>query len=164
MRYIHRKKIAHLDLKPMNIYVTAHAIMNLRAANYIHVKIGDFGTAIKCDDDGPIPDWVYGQGTASWRAPELFKEASRRSDLDLFKADVYSYAMVCVELVVRQLPLQDKFPKIPTSSYEYISVEKNRPSLPDITHQNCCPLSVVPGMVSRRRDHRSKISSKRSRL
>lgn len=133
MRYIHSKKIAHLDLKSMNIYATTHAIRVLQVAKFIHVKIGDFGTAIRCDHVGVIPDWVYGQGTPSWRAPELFREAPRRSDLDLFKADVYSYAMVCVELVTRQLPLQVQFPNSPISSkvYEYISVENNRPSLPD---------------------------------
>jgi serine/threonine protein kinase len=132
MHYIHSKKIAHLDLKSKNVYVTYHTTWDLRAANFFHVKIGDFGNAIRCDHDRPIPDWIYGQGTHRWRAPELFKEASRCSYLDLLKADVYSYAMVCVELVTRQLPLHDKFPDFPTSSkvYEYISEANSRPSLP----------------------------------
>ncbi|KAG0568785.1 hypothetical protein KC19_6G045100 [Ceratodon purpureus] len=132
MHHIHSKKIAHLDLKSMNVFVTSHAIADLHAANFFHVKIGDFGTAIRCND-GPIHDSrVYGQGTHRWRAPELFKEAPR-SDLDLYKADVYSYAMVCVELVTRQLPLQERFPDQLNRSelHAYISESSNRPSLPE---------------------------------
>lgn len=55
--------------------------------NFFHVKIGDFGAALKCDK--PIPNSIlYGQGTTRWRAPELFKNAPH-SDLDFCKLDFF---------------------------------------------------------------------------
>ena len=96
LAYAHRKKIAHLDLKPLNILVC-------RTTD--ECKIGDFGC---CKDltecmSPTTPTKTSLTGTYSYRAPELL-----RGEPATEKADIYSLGICLWQMVSRQRPYGDE--------------------------------------------------------
>jgi len=86
LKYIHSMNIYHRDLKASNILVTEKE----------NLKICDFGSAKRMSE---LNTGVSGSdanvGTINWCAPEiLFLEEQFTT-----KADIYSYGMVCYEVV-----------------------------------------------------------------
>jgi serine/threonine protein kinase len=108
MKYLHQNKVMHRDLKAGNILVKC-------IDGHVYAKVGDFGvsktTESRCTDSNQTMD----VGTTRWMAPELFTEEShdaspsvaRESDISLkypFTVDIYSFGMVCYEILTGCIP------------------------------------------------------------
>lgn len=87
MRYLHKNKIVHRDLKSLNVLLDENGF----------TKICDFGLAGYGADKSELTKSL---GTPYWMAPELFLGESSYSN----KVDVYSYGIILWELVNRQTP------------------------------------------------------------
>ncbi|KAM1262976.1 hypothetical protein ACFX13_028708 [Malus domestica] len=92
IKYLHEgcdMQILHFDIKPHNI---------LLDENFIP-KISDFGLAKLCPIDNSIVSLTAARGTMGYIAPELFyKNIGGVS----FKADVYSFGMLLMEMASRR--------------------------------------------------------------
>ncbi|KAH9555399.1 hypothetical protein CY35_08G112500 [Sphagnum magellanicum] len=129
MAYLHEQGVFHGDLKASNVLV------NQRAA-HIEVKIADFGvsqavqlkkrfdTSKRGDGDITSSSSIYSNssfsgivGTTGWRAPEVShiqpKEGETSSVIPKYtaKADIFSFAMTCYEVVSGQLPYSSDLPR-----------------------------------------------------
>ncbi|KAG0631177.1 hypothetical protein M758_1G233600 [Ceratodon purpureus] len=99
MRYLHEKQVAHFDLKPSNILVT-------EMAGHFNVKIIDF--FISESYGGSKEEKAVlsrgNLGTTKYMAPEVFGAAGKK--VSPFKADVYSFAMTCYEILTGKVPFE----------------------------------------------------------
>lgn len=77
---MHSQNIAHLDLKPSNLYVQDSTI-----------KIGDFGFSQKCKSNFKETEV---KGTPFYMAPEV-----EREKIFNLKSDVFSLGMILYELM-----------------------------------------------------------------
>ncbi len=105
MEDLHRCDLIHGDLKASNILVTS-VIMDPKGEEvdgsqqasesmYFYVKIGDFESS-----DGVV-------GTRFWRAPEVLQALENDVKPILSPAaDVYSYGMLCYELLTGLIPFE----------------------------------------------------------
>jgi serine/threonine protein kinase len=130
MRYLHSKKprkIVHRDLKTSNILVQPN-INN--AEGYILVKLADFGTSKFYNSTETPSLQTPEKGTTVYAAPEVFKQKPVRANkTSKFppKADVWSFAMVCSEILTGKVP----FNGIPRATLHYqIKKSSIRPDLP----------------------------------
>jgi serine/threonine protein kinase len=135
MLYLHTKKIVHRDMKAANILINHAKIEEMEKAGYVQAKVADLGESkIK------LSVATYSRqtlaGTTRWMAPELFEKKSSDEIKYPFKADVYSYAITCSEILnMGKLPFAD----IEKQSELKEAVRKGiRPTLPD-----SLPLSVM---------------------
>ncbi|XP_039836934.1 mitogen-activated protein kinase kinase kinase 7-like [Panicum virgatum] len=109
MEYLHSKKIYHGDLNPSNVLIkTRHADAHL------HVKVAGFGpSTVTVASPRPSPRALANANANNaaaaanpciWYAPEVLEqEAAKCSE----KADVYSFAMICFELLTGKIPFED---------------------------------------------------------
>ncbi|XP_020689922.1 uncharacterized protein LOC110104951 isoform X1 [Dendrobium catenatum] len=109
MEYLHSKKLYHGDLNPSNILVRSRSHSS---DGYLHVKITGFGQS-------GTKSWKQSSQSSNqtdkyhciWYAPEVLAEQERspRSQSAKFteKADVYSFAMICFELLAGKIPFED---------------------------------------------------------
>lgn len=106
LQYIHVRGIAHLDVKPENIYVK----------NGVY-KLGDFGCATLLDSSLPIEE-----GDARYMPQEVLNE--NYDNLD--KVDIFSLGVSIYELLrgsslpdaVHQLLREGKLPLLPSNSIQ----------------------------------------------
>jgi len=124
MEHLHGCDLIHGDLKASNILVTP-VIMDPNGGEvdgsqqatelmYFYVKIGDFETS-----DGVV-------GTGFWRAPEVLQAVKYDAKPLLSPAaDVYSYGMLCYELLTGRIP----FEKCARTDYDVV-LSGQRPELP----------------------------------
>ncbi|KAL8151392.1 hypothetical protein V2J09_021200 [Rumex salicifolius] len=104
LQYVHEKGMAHLDVKPDNIYVK----------NGVY-KLGDFGCATLLDRNLPIEE-----GDARYMPREILNE--KYDNLD--KVDIYSLGVSIYELIQGSSCLQfinlreGKIPLLPTHSMQ----------------------------------------------
>lgn len=141
MEYLHSLHIAHRDLKSDNILVsyTSSASLNLCSElDHVRVKIADFGMS-KTKLTSKSLFTSKDVGATAWRAPEAFgidsdNEGSKVATKYTYKADVYSFAMVCYEILTGKLPI-DHFGKLTGLRDRLIKGE--RPNLP-----RSCPLAL----------------------
>ncbi|KAG0591208.1 hypothetical protein KC19_1G158100 [Ceratodon purpureus] len=118
MAFLHSRGVLHRDLKGENVLCQEYA-------DSIDVKIVDFGVSQYIQ--GSSGDFSLSVGTKFWRAPEIFPlEANRsRTSCDLKKADVYSFAMTCYEVLTGNVPFAER------RATEYDAVLSGlRPELP----------------------------------
>ncbi|CAK9173830.1 unnamed protein product [Ilex paraguariensis] len=107
MEYIHSRKIYHGDLNPSNVLLKAR---NSSIEGYFHARVTGFGlTSIKSytsrspkqNETNPV----------IWYAPEILSEQERpgRKCTSKYteKADVYSFGMLCFELLTGKVPFED---------------------------------------------------------
>lgn len=125
MEYLHEQRVFHGDLKASNILVGPH----------MHVKITDFGVSmmVKRDPSKNSQEFVRTKhfrgvvGTSGYVAPEVVSSSSigtsrhvgtayysapevscwRPNDFYTVKADVYSFAMTCYEILSGCVPFED---------------------------------------------------------
>jgi len=85
--HLHRRGMAHLDIKPSNILVDCRG----------RVKLGDFGIARIV---GPDPELMKADGTSSYMAPE------RRADPSTVdcRSDIYSLGLAFYKMFARRNP------------------------------------------------------------
>lgn len=86
MKYVHKKKIIHRDLKMKNILINSNK----------HVKICDFGIA-KVTDLTTYTSLTKGIGTLAFMAPELFNQNEQYNE----KVDVYAFGVVMYFMLTR---------------------------------------------------------------
>jgi serine/threonine protein kinase len=93
IEYLHNLNIAHLDIKPSNIFL----------GNDFELKIGDFDLAYK------LGDKLLGKGTKRYMAPELENGFCKSP----FAADIFSAGVVLLEFKAkgREKELGGKTPK-----------------------------------------------------
>lgn len=126
MEYLHGKSVVHRDLKSCNILVRK-AIKG----GQFEVKVADFGLSKKLASKSTLLGKEdSGVGTVRWMAPEVTSVHLGSSEYDPFKSDVFSFGMVCYEILVGRVPF-----------YEMENVDEvrtkvlagERPTLPDWT-------------------------------
>ena len=116
MQYLHDVRIVHRDLKSKNILV--RCVKGREAdlkTEYVLAKVTDFGLSKEKERSVTFGDETPNTGTPRWMAPELIKfydgkEAQKASPVAPkypFLSDVYSYAMVCYEILTGQEPYFD---------------------------------------------------------
>jgi serine/threonine protein kinase len=119
MAFLHAQDVFHRDLKAENVLVHEHP-------DRLHAKITDFGAS----QDVYVPSPVRSVGTGYWRAPEIFRAMRDNRQFEYTaKADVYSFAMVCYEILSGIVPFKDHA----WSEYDFLiknSAVPERPSLP----------------------------------
>jgi serine/threonine protein kinase len=107
MRYLHNKKprkILHRDLKTSNILVRPLAD---NSQGYVHVKLADFGISKFYNMSETSSSLTFRKGTSVYAAPEVFNQQSKYvSDSSNLppKIDVWSFAMVCSEILTGTMP------------------------------------------------------------
>ena len=80
VRFLHEQNVAHLDLKPGNIVITAT----------MRLKIIDFGISVRVSN---LESWIEGyRGTKGWAAPEL--ENNPDAKYQPIRADLWSAGRV----------------------------------------------------------------------
>ncbi|EGC35395.1 hypothetical protein DICPUDRAFT_152279 [Dictyostelium purpureum] len=104
MRYLHSMSIIHRDLKTMNILLTKR----------LKIKIVDFGTSRVANKN-----MTSHVGTQAWMAPEIFTSKSYTQ-----KVDVYSYAIVLLEIFTRKSAYDDN------SNIPFLVCKGERPEIP----------------------------------
>jgi serine/threonine protein kinase len=114
LKYLHSRRIVHRDLKSPNILVAS-----LTAAPELEpclsAKLADFG--LSKTKNSSTSRQTLNQGTRKWMAPEVF--GIPEDDIDNgsmerpgprvhpFKANVYSFAIVCSEILTLEEPFPD---------------------------------------------------------
>lgn len=113
MAYLHKNSIQHRDLKADNIFVNVNPDTGILWCAFI----GDFDVA---------PTVV---GRLFWRAPEIL-QALKEGNQPIFtpKADVYSFAMTCYEILTGGIPLETE--NLKASDYDAVIVSGKRTELP----------------------------------
>lgn len=91
LQFAHQQGLAHLDLKPGNVLVTADD----------QCKLADFGCcrAVEENNKPASPTKSNLTGTYAYRAPELLKGESPTT-----KADIYSYGVCLWQMLTREQP------------------------------------------------------------
>jgi serine/threonine protein kinase len=137
VNYLYTQKIVHKDLKSFNILVKTVKESGSKV-EYVHAKVADFGLSKKKESSIRYSAQTLNTGTSRWMAPEIINLNVGGQENTLgpkypFKIDVYSFAMVCYEILTGYVPFHEE-------GVERIVKEKvvngERPSLP----QHCPPL------------------------
>jgi serine/threonine protein kinase len=128
MQYLHRNKIVHRDLKTSNILVDDST------EGYVLVKLADFGLAKTYDKTQTVGTQTAG-GTTRYAAPEvdLDKDAvihGTNTQKFLPKADVWSFGMVCSEILTGNIPFTGMDVK-QSEIHDKIAEPNFRPLLPN---------------------------------
>jgi serine/threonine protein kinase len=134
MHYLHMQELAHRDLKPSNVLVSASSLERSDVVGrYMCIKIADFGLSKVVDNSVPSVLSQDKVGTTVYRAPEM---ASKGSIISFPKADVYSFGIMCSEILSGKLP----FDGVPRCDLDRRLMEEDlRPELPT----NCAGLTSL---------------------
>ncbi|ONK69840.1 uncharacterized protein A4U43_C05F27280 [Asparagus officinalis] len=97
MEYLHSKEIYHGDLNPSNILIKAK---NSSHDSYLQVKVANFGLPLS-----KSPKNSEAKNPCIWYAPEVLLGQDHFKYTE--KADVYSFAMICFELLTGKVPFED---------------------------------------------------------
>lgn len=125
MRYLHRREVAHRDLKCANV------LLKGLACGLMSVKVGDFGLAHQ-----GLSAKGENVGTPRYRAPEITRNPHNEVR-DLAKADVYSFAMTSYEIVMCKPP----FANIRKDELEKHVVDDGR--RPQFDGLSNCPAALI---------------------
>jgi serine/threonine protein kinase len=124
MCYLHDMKVAHRDLKPDNVVVTPPNDSQLVDLGCIHVKLLDFGISkVEVKDSPEVPTGRSKMGTCGYMAPEAM--ANQLLEVDALKADVFSFGMMCSDILSGTKP---SFPLF--RDYQVYIQGSKRPKLP----------------------------------
>uniref|UniRef100_A0A0E0JLB2 Protein kinase domain-containing protein n=1 Tax=Oryza punctata TaxID=4537 RepID=A0A0E0JLB2_ORYPU len=113
MEYLHAKKINHGELNPSNVLVKPRQ----PDGGYVHVKVAGYGQpgitagSAKASANGNAnANGNSNDNSCIWYAPEVLKSdgvADAAAARCTEKADVYSFAMICFELLTGKVPFED---------------------------------------------------------
>ncbi|KAJ8748566.1 hypothetical protein K2173_003467 [Erythroxylum novogranatense] len=108
MEYLHFNKIYHGNLNPSNILVKPRGIS---AEGYLHAKVSGFGLSSVKNISSRSPSNQNGALSFIWHAPEVLEEQEQLGTAEnckyTEKADVYSFGMICFELLTGKVPFED---------------------------------------------------------
>ncbi|KAG0612962.1 hypothetical protein M758_6G066100 [Ceratodon purpureus] len=139
MQYLHESRIAHRDLKSLNVLVKCVKAASDWEIEYVRAKVADFGMSKTKLKSMTFSKQTPNTGTTRWMAPELIKLADSESKEEMsegettvekypLKCDIYSFAMVCYEILTGKLP----FPNISSQrEVRRLVLKGERPQLPD---------------------------------
>ncbi len=140
LKYLHSRRIVHRDLKSANILVaplTAAPELEYSSEPCLNAKLADFGLSKTKHSSTRYSRQTLNVGTRKWMAPEVFKIPQDKIDngsmepadprAHPFKADVYSFAIVCSEILTKEEP----FPDVPLGGLLKHIRDGGRPELPD---------------------------------
>jgi serine/threonine protein kinase len=111
MNYLHQNRVVHQDLKSTNILVKYN-----EHDRHVYAKVDDFGLSRIKELSCTYSNQTMDLGTTRWMAPELFSDSedhnvgpSLSSEFNLslkypFKVDIYSFGMVCYEILTGYVP------------------------------------------------------------
>jgi len=130
MNYLHENGVMHRDLK------ASHVLINVvegpdgqLSSSSVQVKLTNFSQSkLQLHDSGYTTKMV---GTTRWRAPEVFEGEENREKYTK-SADVYSFSMLCFEVLTGHVPFKDK----PLRTFLQSIRDGVRPQLPDVDY---CP-------------------------
>jgi len=142
MEYLHGQGVVHRDLKTNNILVSPNINPELSAEGYVEVKLADFGLAKTEVNTSSSMSHSQICGAATWRAPEAFPDhEGQQTHFRSKKADVYSFAILCSQILSGQLY---PFGHTPVRLRERISSPQNeRPFLPSDSNYPAELLSLI---------------------
>ncbi|EDR29324.1 serine-threonine protein kinase, putative [Entamoeba dispar SAW760] len=98
MTFLHAAMIIHRDLKPENVLV-----VSMVKKEKINAKLSDFGTSRDVSSSNVVASMTQGIGTPLYMAPELLLNQGYGQAVDVF-----SYAIVCYEVLSRKVPYSDE--------------------------------------------------------
>ncbi|XP_062001581.1 uncharacterized protein LOC133718733 [Rosa rugosa] len=107
MEYLHSKKIYHGELNPCNILVKARGVST---EGYLLAKVSGFGLTSVKNSTQKNPTNQNGSPPVIWYSPEVLEEQEHSESSEkkhTEKSDVYSFAMVCFELLTGKVPFED---------------------------------------------------------
>lgn len=131
----------HKDLKSSNILVKRVMESELEIG-YLQTKVVDFGISKIKERSTTFSVMTYNMGSGRWMAPEVINlvpssyEGTEELPKHKFKVDIYSFAMVCYEILTGNLPFKDVGS---LKSVKEMVLEGLRPHLPN----DCPPLLKV---------------------
>jgi serine/threonine protein kinase len=130
MKYLHENAVMHRDLKANNVLINVvEGPDGELSSSSVQVKLTDFGESkLKLHDSGYTTPMV---GATRWRAPEVFEVEENREKYTK-SADVYSFSMLCFEVLTGDVPFKDK----PLGTLLQSIHDGVRPQLPDADY---CP-------------------------
>lgn len=110
MKHIHEKRILHRDLKSHNILVKYE-----KGKGVLHVKVADFGISKEQEHSSTCSCQSMNMGTTRWMAPEVIaapgQAQSSSGSVEVpkypFKSDIYSFGMLCYEILTGKYPFWD---------------------------------------------------------
>ncbi|PKI66272.1 hypothetical protein CRG98_013353, partial [Punica granatum] len=114
MEYLHSNGIFHGDLNPKNVLLKSRSSLE----GYFHVKVSGFGLSSVKDKNtcsSPSHDTTNLINPFIWYAPEVLAEEEKQGSISSSssktkyseKADVYSFSMICFELLTGKVPFED---------------------------------------------------------
>lgn len=108
MEYLHSRKIYHGDLNPSNILLRPRSSP---AEGYFHAKVCGFSFgSVKTSVRGPAAKAVE---SVIWYAPEVLADKEQADQISTSnskyseKADIYSFGMLCFEVLTGKVPFED---------------------------------------------------------
>ncbi|CAL1693923.1 unnamed protein product [Somion occarium] len=126
VQYLHEATVVHGDLKGANVLVAENGQM----------KISDFGLTVFEGDWSKEFGSQHG-GNVHWTAPENMWIHTGQYQRPTYASDIYSFAMVCIEVYTRMRPFQ----AIKTNNQRNLAALINSGKRPSIPHQMSKELS-----------------------
>jgi len=122
--------VMHRDLKANNVLINVvEGPDGQLSSSSVQVKLTDFGESkLRLHDSRYSTTMV---GTTRWRAPEVFEVEQNKTKYTK-SADVYSFSMLCFEVLTGAVPFEDKPLRTLLQSIRH----GVRPQLP---HADYCP-------------------------
>lgn len=146
MLYLHEHNVVHRDLKSHNMLVKSRINIDVE---HVYAKVADFGLSRTKEASSSYSNLTANTGTTRWMAPELMslgeddvRARTSNHDKELkypFKVDVYSFGMVCFEILTGEVP----FSRVSSpKDVKRMVLVGDRPELPD----DCS--DVLKGLIS----------------
>ncbi|OAY82775.1 Light-sensor Protein kinase [Ananas comosus] len=107
MEYLHSRKIYHGDLNPSNVLVKARSSS---PDGYLHVKVAGFALSPMKNTTKVSTNQGANANPCIWYAPEVLEQeqvGEGKGSKCTEKGDVYSFSMICFELLTGKIPFED---------------------------------------------------------